>query len=51
MKSRLESLLQQFRVGTIYDNVYLPAAAELRHSLTSDQAPVPAGQQARCAQG
>ena len=35
MKPKLELLLQEFRVGTIYDNVYLPADAELRQTSLS----------------
>jgi polysaccharide deacetylase family protein (PEP-CTERM system associated) len=29
MKTKLERLLQQFKLGTIYENVYLPARAEI----------------------
>jgi polysaccharide deacetylase family protein (PEP-CTERM system associated) len=32
MKGRLERLLQQFKFGTIYDSIYLPAVSHLREA-------------------
>ena len=47
MKAKLERLLQQFKVGTIYETVYLPASAELG---VASAEPSPAKLQERCVQ-
>jgi polysaccharide deacetylase family protein (PEP-CTERM system associated) len=42
MEAKLEQLLRQFKMGTVYESVYLPAVEELKATVVPAAAPLPA---------